>query len=604
MRSAGAAVLMIAGSLLLLSPFTSLPHVATALHSGDGRVQAWVLAWVAHALTSGAPLFDANMFFPAPASLAHTDSMVALGLFATPLWLLTGNAVLMFNVFQFLGPAASSFAGYLLARSWTGDWQASIVGGLAFGLSFFALLHNAHLNLTWAAGLPLSMLLVERWWDRPTWPRLAALWTVTVLTCLTSWYLALMLGVLLVVQAIGLTLTRGRVEIAIRGPQVAAALALGAAVLLPFLAPYLGRDSEANEATTFAADWRSYLVPPEHTMVGRWLVGVGLADPQGIWGERTLFLGWSATALAAIGLASEMASGERERRGRAWMLLGIAMLGAALSFGPSPSGLAPFDLLGQLPGVGGFRATARFALLVGFACAMLAAFGVQRIRRARSSVATIVTMGRVALILGERVDFPAGRPRPEPMPEVYSLAVADGARAAIALPIYAGQPNWFFEGDYLLYSTAAGFFAARQRHRALGSGGVPRPWRGHARLSVTGLCRGPAVLRHHPCDLPRRPLRPIGGRPPRPRAPGDRLCRCRGTRLGRAAEGAGAVARKHGNTNAATETQRHREDFFLEKRGNTQHQPRGACDAESCSPRLAFSINDSVSLCLCGYVRL
>jgi hypothetical protein len=43
------------------------------------------------------------------------------------------------------------------------------------------------------------------------------------------------------------------------------------------------------------------------------------------------------------------------------------------------------------------------------------------------------------------------------MPEVYRLAAADGARAAVALPMYAGQTNWYHEGDYLLYSTSAGF---------------------------------------------------------------------------------------------------------------------------------------------------
>jgi len=55
------------------------------------------------------------------------------------------------------------------------------------------------------------------------------------------------------------------------------------------------------------------------------------------------------------------------------------------------------------------------------------------------------------------VDFPAGPPRPETMPEVYALARADGARAAVSLPMYAGPPGWFFETDYLLYSTTADF---------------------------------------------------------------------------------------------------------------------------------------------------
>jgi hypothetical protein len=443
----------------MLSPFMNLLHIGSALHTGDGRMQAWVLAWVAHALTSGAPLFDANMFYPTHASLAHTEHMVALGVLATPIWLATGNAILVFNLLQLLGPALSSFVGFLLFRSWTADWLAGLVGGLAFGFSFFTLLHNAHLNLTWAAGLPLSMLLLERWWRRPTWIYMAALWLVVVFSALTSWYIAVMLGILLVAHATMLIVVSRRVDISRRVPQVIAAALLAVVVLQPFAAPYLGRVAEPGETSAFAADARSYLVPPEHTVVGRWLVNRGLAEPQGIWGERTLFLGWITIGLAGLGLVDLLRSRSRECRGRAWLLMALLVLGVALSFGPSPSGLAPFDWLTRLPGVGGFRAAARFALLVGLACAALVAFGLAWIRRLAPRRAPLVMAGLAALMLSERfvVDFPVGHPRPETMPEVYAFARADGAAAAIALPIYAGQPNWFFETDYLLYSTSADF---------------------------------------------------------------------------------------------------------------------------------------------------
>jgi hypothetical protein len=383
--------------------------------------------------------------------------MVALGTLATPIWLATGNAILVFNVLQVLGPTVTSFAGYLLAWSWTGDRPASVVGGLAFGLSFFALLHNAHLNLTWAAGLPLSMLLLERWWQHATWSRLAALWVVALFTALTSWYLALMLGLLLFAHAIGLGVSVGHLNLAVRGPQSVAAAALATAVLVPLAAPYVGRAAEAGETATFAADVRSYIVPPDHTLVGRWLVRRGLANAQGIWGERTVFLGWSALVLAGVGLAATVA--RRAQRARALVLLAIFAGAAALSFGPSSTEWAPFDLFARLPGAGGFRATARFALLVGLSCAMFVAFGVTRLREISGRRATFVTLVCATLILGERfvVDFPPGRPRSEPLPDIYALARADGARAAIALPMYAGQANWFYEGDYLLYSTYAGF---------------------------------------------------------------------------------------------------------------------------------------------------
>lgn len=157
-------------------------------------------------------------------------------------------------------------------------------------------------------------------------------------------------------------------------------------------------------------------------------------------------------ALAAVG-----ASASRARP--VVMLVAVAAVGMALSFGPSGGGVAPFDIAAHLPGVAGFRATARFGLLVVFAAALLAAFGLAWVRaRWRGAGRVIAALALIWLPAEVFIlDFPPGRPAAEAMPAIYQLARQDGARAAVALPMYAGQPQWFFEGDYLLYSTSADF---------------------------------------------------------------------------------------------------------------------------------------------------
>lgn len=446
---ASVATAMLTASAVMLSPFTNLVAFASALHSGDGRVQAWVLAWVGHALIDGRPLFDANMFFPARQTLAHTDHMVALGALGAPIWWATENAILEFNVLQLLGPALSAYAMFVLAHTWTRDVAASAVAGVAYGFSTFTLLHNAHLNLTWNLGLPLCVMALERWWMRPTWPNVVRWWIPAVFTALVSWYLALMLGLLLAMQLAWLQVTRRQTgRASTRAMQLFASGLLAFAVILPMVAPYVGRASETGEAAALAADWQSYLVPSEHTVVGRWLVSRNLAAPQSIWGEHTLFLGWTVLALAIVGA----------RRNQLF-LVAVGIVGMVLSLGPSNSGVGPFDLVAQLPGVSGFRATARFGLLVTFASALLAANGVAWIHRRVPRTRPVAAIVLCALALGEVfiVDFPSGKPRPEPMPEIYQLAAADNARAAVALPMYAGEPQWFLEGDYLLYSTSGQF---------------------------------------------------------------------------------------------------------------------------------------------------
>lgn len=485
-------LVMLATSLVMLSPFVNYSSFASALHTGDGRVQAWVLAWVGHALGTGRPLFDANMLHPARASLSHTDHMATLGAIGAPIWWSTGNAILEFNVLLLLGPALSAYAMFLLARDRTNDTAAAIVAGMAYGFSSFTLIHNAHLNLTWSAGLPLAIRGFERWWAVPSWTRLLGWWIPAVATALVSWYLALMLALLLAAWCVWLSVTADRQLMSTRLVQLIAGTALAVSVMLPFLAPYFGRGSEAAEAAAFAASWQSYVVPSEHTVIGRWLVGRRIASPQGFWGERTLFAGWTLLALAAVGAAT--ARGTR-RRDVIFCSI-ITAVAVSLSFGPGPHGLAPFDLLARLPGVSGFRATARFALLVIFALALLAAMGVSSVRQRYPRVATATPMVLAILILFEVfvVDFPVGKPSPETPPEIYRLAVQDDARAAIALPMYSPEYEWYREGDYLLYSTTAGFLPL--------ANGLGR-WVPPEYLAIAEASRGfpspeaAAVLRHY-----------------------------------------------------------------------------------------------------------
>lgn len=446
------------------APFTNFAHFSSAVAPGDGRAIAWIITWVAHALASGHSLFDANMFFPSRGSLAQIDPMPALGVISSPIWYATGNAMLVYNVMKIAGPALSVWAAAKLAYAWTRDELAALVAGIAFGCSSFTMLHNGHIQLTWSAGVPLAILGLVRWWAKPTWPRAAAWWAAAVVTALISWYLAVMVAIaaglwlvwMFVDTARHARLTR---DLTLKATQLACGAVLAVAVLLPFAAPFFGRGSAAGETAAYAATWQSYLVPHEHTIAGRWLVSRGWANPQGIWGEQSLFLGWCVLALAIVGAVVGFRSRPVEDRSRVGFLVGLVLISASLSFGPSPSGFAPFDLIATLPGASGFRATARFGLLVTLGCALLVAYGLAWIGRSFPRTRIALAVAALALVMVEPyvLAVPGGRPQPERIPEIYKLALDDGARAGLALPMYAGETFWFLESDYLLYSTSARF---------------------------------------------------------------------------------------------------------------------------------------------------
>ncbi len=295
----------------MLAPITSYRHLDSALYGGDTRLNAWALAWVDHALLDRARIFDANIFFPASNTLAYSEHLLGISLFALPIYAITHNAALSYNVVWLLSYLTCALAAYAVAWRITRDRFASWIGGLAYAFCFYRMLHgHAHLQLLWTCWTPLSLLLIDRWWREPSWSRLFGLWLVVLLQVLTSWYLAVMVLVADALFVVWLAIWRRpeperRLSMAL---QLAAAGVAGAALVWPIAQRYtflVGLNGQGPaEALGGAMAWRDLVVPPLNTWLGQWLVHHGSQAPSWIWGEKTLFLGYVALALGALGLST------------------------------------------------------------------------------------------------------------------------------------------------------------------------------------------------------------------------------------------------------------------------------------------------------------
>lgn len=201
-----------------------------------------------------------------------------------------------------------------------------------------------------------------------------------------------------------------------------------------------------EEAAGNAADLKGYLVPPEHTWLGQWLRRNTSIAPRWIWGEQTIYLGITTLALASAGVW-RLFKRKIDRIVLTVLLAGL--VGLTLSFGPSATGLSPFDLFSGLPGMGLLRAPARFALLVMMALALLAAIGSAGLKT------RVLVPFLVVAILAEAfvVHFPSGKPQPFPTPRVYDHLASLPFGAVLSLPTYRGTPEAFRETDYLLFGT-------------------------------------------------------------------------------------------------------------------------------------------------------
>ncbi len=90
------AVLLVSIVLSLLLTYPLSAHLATAVEDRqDALLNVWIMAWDGHQLLADPlHLFDANIFYPYPRTLAYSELLLGSALLALPLTAASGNPVL------------------------------------------------------------------------------------------------------------------------------------------------------------------------------------------------------------------------------------------------------------------------------------------------------------------------------------------------------------------------------------------------------------------------------------------------------------------------------------------------------------------------------
>ena len=142
-------------SLAAIAVFAVLVAAMTwpqALHLSSHATQhqdiyfnMWRLAWFAHALaTSPSRLFDANIFYPEPRTLALSDAMIVEGVAAAPLLWTGMNPILVHNIMLLGAIVLSGAAMYALVRYLTGSRGAGLLAGIVFAFAPYRVEHIMH----------------------------------------------------------------------------------------------------------------------------------------------------------------------------------------------------------------------------------------------------------------------------------------------------------------------------------------------------------------------------------------------------------------------------------------------------------------------------
>lgn len=314
---------------------------------GDSILNIWILAWDGQQLRAilGGDVsrlqhfFDANIFYPAPQTLAYSDHLFAQAAAIFPVYAATGNPILCYNLLFLSTFVLSGLGMYLLVRELTGSSIAGLVAGLLFAFAPYRIPQSSHLQVLSSQWMPFTLYGVRRYFETGRVRALAGASLALVAQNLSCGYYLLyfppFVAAYVLWEIAQRRLWRHR-TVWIR----LSLAALGvAAATIPFILPYaelravLAASRSLPEVARYSADVYSYAT----ASAGLTLWGaVAQAFPKP---EGELFPGVVPIVLAAVGLIVGVVDAARARcttprraafnqlpflRGSRWFVIALA----------------------------------------------------------------------------------------------------------------------------------------------------------------------------------------------------------------------------------------------------------------------------------------
>jgi hypothetical protein len=409
-ETASAAALSAAAVVVLLWPVARRPNVAVLREPNDLSSSARDL-WAAHALGKNPFTFVHDSLFHAPAGQILSPAVqVANALQPLVVMALRPLAGYLgaFNLFMLGGLFASLFATYLFLRTIGCGRFAAALSSLGFVFSQFTIEqllygHSAFAQL-WVFPLVAGLVL----WSRQGSPyRAVAAGASLAIAFYASSYLGLFVSVaalLLVCVSLVETAPPGRRQLLLRA---GIGMSVAGLLLLPaLLAPYWTATSTLNlppwgKQNFIGARLSDYFLPSTHHLIeGRLTRSVTGTHV----GEHVAFFGFGLLVLAAVALTALLRGNLRWSTSTKFAVLAV-LVGwwlALPAYGQIAGHSVPLPDAANIVGgaVSWWRIYARFASLSGFGFAILAARGVDYLRRQgsrRGALAVAICTGIVLL---------------------------------------------------------------------------------------------------------------------------------------------------------------------------------------------------------------
>jgi len=148
-------------------------HLGTGIaeNLADPLLNAWILGWDARSflqilqghLGALVGFWNANIFYPAPLTLAYSEHLVAQAVQILPVYAATGNLILCYNLLFLSTFVLSALGAFLLVRELSGSAPAGFLAGLLYGFALYRMDHLSHVQVLSSQWMPLVLFGVRRY---------------------------------------------------------------------------------------------------------------------------------------------------------------------------------------------------------------------------------------------------------------------------------------------------------------------------------------------------------------------------------------------------------------------------------------------------------
>ena len=325
---------------LALHPGSRVPN-----DLGDSLLNMFLLAWNARQVPLTTEWWNLPQFFPIPGAMAFSEHLLGLAPITTPIILATGNVVLAYNAAFFLSFPLCALAAHLLAFQLTRRHDLALLAGIAYGFAPYRMAQLSHVQVLSSYWMPLSLLGLHLFLDRPRWWALvlfAGAWYMQALACgYYLFYLSALIGLWLLWFGLGRIRWQDTARLAVAWAVAVLALVPIALGYLRFQRAY-GMRRWPDEIEAFSADVASLLTAPGNLRLWGWLNVIERP-------ESNIFPGLALILVIAGGIAlawRAAASGAAQRLRATRLLLAGAVVFAAVAATPLWHGPLVIDIAG------------------------------------------------------------------------------------------------------------------------------------------------------------------------------------------------------------------------------------------------------------------